>query len=158
MHFLKGELPVIVCVGTDIVGGDCLGPLVGHMLISRGLPTYVYGSFGRLVTALNVSEVGDFVSSRHPHKKVLAIDSCVGRKDEVGSIRILPRPLYPASASGKALPPIGDYSITATVTDVKPDDKNFSLVRLGFVFQLAGKIADIVCQALSPQLYSTLLI
>ena len=37
------KMPVIVCVGTDGVVGDCLGPLVGTMLKEKNLPAFIYG-------------------------------------------------------------------------------------------------------------------
>ena len=52
---LGGRYPVFLCVGTDAVAGDSLGPLTGTLLESnlRG-KTYVFGTLDRLVTALDV--------------------------------------------------------------------------------------------------------
>lgn len=149
LEILDGELPVIICVGTDLIGGDCLGPLVGRMLIDKNVPTYVYGTFSYLVNAVNVVSVDKFVRRNHKNRKVLVIDSCVGKKEEIGKIIISDGGLYPAAASGKNLPQIGDYSISAVMTDARPTSKDFAMVRLGFVFDIARTIADAVADAVS---------
>jgi len=146
---LRGETPVIVCVGTDLVGGDCLGPLVGKMLIERNVPTYVYGTFSFLVNAKNVDFVGKFVRNNHLGKKILAIDSSVGQKEDVGKITVSRGAILPGAASGKNFSPLGDYSITAVTCAHSPSSKEFSAVRLGFVFDLAKTITDAVCASLT---------
>ena len=51
---LGKKLPVIVCIGTDAVVGDCLGPLVGSLLKERLKgKTYVFGTVESPVTAKN---------------------------------------------------------------------------------------------------------
>lgn len=42
---------ILLCIGTDLVIGDCLGPIVGEILINRNVNAYVYGTLTRPVTA-----------------------------------------------------------------------------------------------------------
>lgn len=135
-----GKRPVILCIGSDRVTGDALGPIVGQLLIERNVDAFVYGTLERPVTALNLKENVKHIQAVHSGKKVLAIDSSVGRLADVGKIRITLGSLAPGSADGKKLPRVGDVSITATVTDVK--DTPLSAVRLGKVYALARNIAD----------------
>ncbi|NSJ87437.1 DUF1256 domain-containing protein [Blautia hansenii] len=47
---------VILCIGSDRITGDSLGPLVGHSLSRFSLPhARVYGTLDRPVHALNLS-------------------------------------------------------------------------------------------------------
>lgn len=135
-----GSRPVILCIGSDRVTGDCLGPIVGQMLVERGVDAYVYGTLARPVTALNLKESIRHIKSVHRDKKVLAIDSSVGRADDVGKIRVAFGAIAPGSADGKKLPKVGDVSITATVTDL--DKTPLSAVRLGIVYSLARDITN----------------
>ena len=82
-----GKLPVVLCIGSDRVTGDCLGPLVGQMLVERGANAFVYGTLDRPVTALNLKDAIKHIQQTHCDKKVLAIDSSVGRLSDVGKIR-----------------------------------------------------------------------
>lgn len=134
-----GESPVILCIGSDRVTGDCLGPIVGQMLIEQGVNAHVYGSLSRPVTALNLKESLRQIKSMHSGKKVLAVDSSVGKIDDVGKIRVCFGSIAPGSADGKKLPKVGDVSVTATVTDLSQTP--LSAVRLGVVYSLARQIS-----------------
>lgn len=135
-----GKRPVILCIGSDRVTGDALGPIVGQMLVERNVDAFVYGTLSRPVTALNLKENLRHIRTAHTDKKVLAIDSSVGKLSDVGRIRIAFGSIAPGSADGKKLPKVGDVSITATVTDVAQTP--LSAVRLGVVYSLAKDIAD----------------
>lgn len=145
-----GTLPVVLCIGSDRVTGDCLGPIVGQMLVEHGVAAFVYGTLDRPVTALNLKDAVKHISEIHPEKKILAIDSSVGRASDVGKIRISFGSISPGSADGKKLPKVGDVSITATVTD--PHKTPLAAVRLGTVYTLAQRIAQRIIACLQhPQ-------
>lgn len=141
-----GKLPVVLCIGSDRVTGDCLGPIVGQMLVERGANAFVYGTLSRPVTALNLKDAVKHIRETHGEKKVLAIDSSVGRSADVGKIRINFGSISPGSADGKDLPKVGDVSITATVTD--PHKTPLSAVRLGTVYPLARSICERIIRCL----------
>ncbi|MCI8413689.1 MAG: spore protease YyaC [Clostridia bacterium] len=138
--------PVILCIGSDRVTGDCIGPLVGHLLASRELSCSVLGTLTEPVTALNLDETVSLIKRRYAGRKVVAIDSCVGESDELGKIRVSRGAIRPGLACGKSLPKVGDVSITATVASGSSD--NLYSVRLGFVYSLASEIADSLACAL----------
>ncbi|MCH5154025.1 MAG: spore protease YyaC [Clostridiales bacterium] len=141
-----GERPVVLCIGSDRVTGDCLGPMVGQMLVEKNANAFVYGTLARPVTALNLHEAVKHIQDTHSDKKVLAIDSSVGRFCDIGKIRIAFGSIAPGSADGKKLPKVGDVSITATVTD--PKKTPLSAVRLGTVYALANRIASRIIKCL----------
>ena len=141
-----GKLPIVLCIGSDRVTGDCLGPMVGQMLVERGANAFVYGTLARPVTALNLKDAVKHIKTAHGDKKVLAIDSSVGKLCDVGKIRVAFGSIAPGSADGKKLPKVGDVSITATVTD--PRKTPLSAVRLGTVYSLALDIADRIIRCL----------
>ena len=147
LHRLR-RAPVFLCIGSDRVTGDSLGPLVGHLLTEvHRLPAYVYGSLHSPVTALNLTETVAAIRRRHAGCKIVAIDSSVGAEDEVGNVRVFRGSIKPGAADGKKLPRVGDVSITATVA--AGSHKNLYSVRLGFVYTLAAGIAQTICDALA---------
>lgn len=141
-----GPAPVILCIGSDRVTGDCLGPIVGQMLVERNAKAFVYGTLTGPVTALNLKESIRHIKNAHTDKKVLAVDSSVGKLDDVGKIRVAFGSIAPGSADGKNLPKVGDVSITATVTDLSKTP--LSAVRLGIVYSLARDIANRIIRCL----------
>ena len=112
--------PVVLCIGSDRVTGDCLGPLVGQMLSGKlDAYAFVYGS----------------------------LSAPVGDKSDVGSVRVMGDGIYPGAAGGKSLPKVGDVSVTATVADM--GGNALYGVKLGFVYSLAEVIASAIAESLS---------
>ena len=139
-------LPVILCIGSDRITGDCLGPLCGHLLVNvYNTPCYIYGTLDIPVTAKNLKSTLDFIKIRHPSQKIWAIDACVGKPQDVGIIKI-GSGLYPGSYLGHSLPRSGNLGITACVAS--DNDNDFQTARLGNVF----KLADTIAQALDKSL------
>ena len=142
-----GRDAVFLCIGSDRVTGDCLGPLCGHLLKKRyDVPAFVYGGLDCPVNALNVRETADFVAARHPGAPVVVIDSSVGAEKEIGCIRLIDGPVKPGSADGKKLGTVGDIGITATVAARRAD---LGGVRLNVVWTLAETVAAAVSRALT---------
>jgi len=150
---LRGGSPhVVLCIGSDRVIGDCLGPLVGHMLTTEyNVGAYVYGSLANPVTALNLTHAVDFIKRRHPDAQVVAVDSSIGNEDEIGVIKVNKGGIYPGSAVGKSLPYVGDVSVTAIVSHRRAPAHALSNVRLGLVHSLAKQIAESLNGALSKK-------
>lgn len=129
--------PVFLCIGSDRVTGDSLGPVTGELL-ETAAP--VYGNLVRPVTALNLVAVEREIRINHPKRQIVALDSAVGSPSDIGSIRVFAGGLKAGEAMGKNLPEVGDVSITATVC--AKSAKALSSVRLGLVYRLAQKIAS----------------
>lgn len=148
-HLIKlKRKPVILCIGSDRVTGDSLGPLVGHLLTTLfNVDAYVYGTLDLPVTAINLVETVDTIKKHHAGSKLIAIDSAVGASAELGVIRVNRGGLKPGAADGKKLPKVGDVSITATVAI--DTHANLYSVRLGFVYSLALSIAESISKALT---------
>lgn len=108
--------PVFVCIGTDLVTGDSLGPMVGSVLrCSPDFPYTVYGTLSRPVHAVNLSDTMAEVASRHPDSPVIAIDASLGTKKHLHYITIAPGSLSPGAGVNKFLGTIGDISITGII-------------------------------------------
>ncbi len=134
---------VVVCIGTDKCIGDCLGPLVGTMLKNKKFPFHIYGTLKNPIHAINIKERIDYIKKKHPFGFIIAIDACLGEKNDVGKIQIRNKPIYPGKGVGKKLPSIGDISIIGIV-DISQGFTGFSLhnVRLSLIMDMAEVIAD----------------
>lgn len=136
--------PVVICIGTDRVTGDSLGPIVGELLVRAfNVKAFVYGSLSRPVTALNVSKAAAFVRTKHRGSIVVAVDCSVGAN--VGEVSVRRGGLRPGLAVGKVLCPVGDVSVTATVAS---SANLLGSARLSDVFSLAAKVARVIANAL----------
>ena len=108
--------PVFVCIGTDLVTGDSLGPLVGTALhLSSSFPCFVYGTMSSPVHAMNLKETMDEIAMCHPDSPVIAIDASLGTRKHLHYITIAPGALSPGAGVNKCLGNVGDISITGII-------------------------------------------
>ena len=140
---LQGEIPIVVCIGTDAVTGDSLGPLVGSMLKQMLLgKTYVFGTVDCPITAKDVPFIAEFLKNAYPSTPVLAIDAALGQSEEVGKIKTHVKPIKPGLGVNKNLAEIGDISIIGIVEEKSKGNKFLSSVRLSLVYRQAEIISS----------------
>ena len=133
---------VVLCIGSDLVLGDSLGPLIGTILQKRNVPALVYGSLSFPVTAKEVNYAKDYLQKAHPTSTIIAVDAAVGNSDDVGLIRVLKKGIKPGLGVKKNLKRVGDISIIGIVAEKEEANKNLlSLTRLNLVYNMAEKIA-----------------
>ena len=135
---------IFLCIGTDRVTGDCLGPYIGAQLSSHTFPMiYVYGTLTSPVHALNLPDTMLEIQLRHPNGLVIAIDSSLGQKKHLGYVTISNGALYPGAAVHKKLPPVGHIHITGIV-NVSGVLEHLTLqtTRLSTVISIAEQITD----------------
>lgn len=135
---------VIACIGTDRSTGDCLGPLVGTFLSEKAnFPFFVYGTLDDPIHAVNLQEKLTEIKEKHQNAFIVAVDACLGRMKNVGTIQIADGPLKPGAGVNKQLPEIGDIHITGIV-NISGFMEFFVLqnTRLSLVLNMARAIAD----------------
>lgn len=147
----RREHLVYLCIGTDRSTGDCLGPLVGTMLLEAGLPRErVHGTLADPVHAANLAErlKAGLAGASHPEPVVLAVDACLGQARSIGSISLGLGALRPGAGVNKNLPPVGDIYITGTV-NVGGFMEYFVLqnTRLHLVMEMARVISEALIRA-----------
>lgn len=137
----QNKKPIFICIGSDLVLGDSLGPLVGTMLKTRGAKSYVYGTLNLPITAKEVEYAGKYLKQMHPNSISIAIDAAVGNADDIGLIRVSDKGLKPGLGVDKNLGIVGDLSIIAVVAAKSLQNHNlFNLTRLNLVYKMAEKI------------------
>ena len=139
----KNRIPIIVCIGSDLVLGDSLGPLVGTMLIRRGVKSYVYGTLGSPITAKEIACAKVHLKMLHPECFAVAIDAAVGSAEDIGLIKVTNKGLKPGLGVDKNLGVLGDCSIIGVVAEKSAQNYNlFNLTRLNLIYKMAEQIAD----------------
>lgn len=148
---LRSPPLVVLCIGSDRSTGDALGPLVGSMLSTMYLNNnMVYGTLEKPVHALNLEITNQEIAKNHKNTAVLAIDSSLGAKNNIGSIQLGMGSLQPGAGVNKKLPAVGDIFITGIVN--MGGFMEFMVLqstRLGIVFPMARFISRGIARALS---------
>lgn len=84
----KYEDLVLLCIGTDKITGDCLGPLVGSKLMQQNFPHPLYGTLEKPLHAGNLTRQLPEISTAHPNACTLAIDAAVGSRNHICRCRL----------------------------------------------------------------------
>lgn len=134
---------VFLCIGSDRIIGDCLGPFVGQLLDSYTSPgVFVYGTLSDPVHAMNLTQISHQIQLHHPDSLVIAVDASLGQKKHLGYVAINNGSLYPGAAVQKKLPPVGDIYITGIVnTSGVLAQLTLQTTRISTVISLADTIA-----------------
>lgn len=145
--------PVILCIGTDRVTGDCLGPLAGTFLKAyepaNHLP--VYGTLEAPVHALNLNEIQNQIKKKHPHNPIIAVDASLGTKKHLGYITFGQGCLQPGAGVHKKLTAVGDIFITGIINTAVPEAQTaLQNTRLATVADMACCIAHGILYAFYP--------
>ncbi|MEL7566022.1 MAG: spore protease YyaC [Dehalobacterium sp.] len=132
----------VICIGTDRATGDCLGPLVGWILMRHRIDFALYGTLDDPVHATNLADKLESIKKNHHSPIIIAIDACLGRLENVGMINVGLGEITPGAGVHKKLPPVGDIHFTGIV-NVSGYMEFLVLqnTRLNVVMQMATKIA-----------------
>ncbi|MBU5482495.1 spore protease YyaC [Blautia sp. MSJ-19] len=133
---------IFLCIGSDRVTGDCLGPYIGQQLSTHHYPgIYTYGTLTHPVHALNLIETCHTIKQRHPTGLVIAIDASLGQKKHLGYVTIAHGALHPGAAVHKKLPPVGHIHITGIVNIAGMlEQLTLQTTRLSTVISIADQI------------------
>lgn len=148
---------VFICIGTDRMTGDSFGPLVGSK-IEEKLKKHnisninVYGTLDKNVCYTNINETLEIIRSRHPNSYIIAIDSALGEKENIGKIIINKEEMHIGKGLNKNKIELGDISIKAIVAkNSKIPNHNFYIlqnVSLNEVMKLSNIVANGVVGAI----------
>ncbi|MBM7645521.1 putative sporulation protein YyaC [Scopulibacillus daqui] len=142
---------VVVCIGTDRSTGDSLGPLIGTKLIELNEHQYpVYGTLEQPIHAINLDEKLKEINHAYRKPFIIAIDACLGKYNNIGTISIGEGPVLPGAGVNKKLSPVGDMHITGIV-NVSGYMEYFVLqnTRLSLVMNMAKVISECLHLAIS---------
>ncbi|MBE7083503.1 MAG: spore protease YyaC [Clostridiales bacterium] len=146
----ENKKPIFVCIGSDLVLGDSLGPLVGTLLRKKAVRSYIYGTLNYPITSKEVEYARTCVKQMHPNSITIAIDAAVGGAEDIGLVRVLNKGLKPGLGVDKNLGIIGDISIIGVVAEKSLKNYNlFNLTRLNLIYKMAECIANGVADYLS---------
>lgn len=134
--------PVFLCIGTDRMTGDCLGPLVGHKLQKHfSNQDYIIGTLERPVHALNLNYTLTQIRLKFPDPFIIVIDASLGLPAHIGNITLTSGSILPGEGMEKNLPPVGDISITGIVNSCYG---NAGLLLQNTRLHLVNELADFI--------------
>lgn len=144
----------IVCIGTDRIIPDSLGPMIGTMLSENIIldNIKVIGTLESPLHALNMKKR----IKKEVEKDALVIAIDANRGNKVGEIHIINKPISPGKGFRKKLPPVGHISIVGTTWEQSEEiDIYDHKIRLGDVYRMAKAISLSLSLAIDELRYDT---
>lgn len=135
---------ILLCIGTDKITGDCLGPLVGTKLQEHGYPHPVHGTLQHPVHAVNLSSTLTALQQKYPNPYLIVIDAAVGPADKIGCVSLSRSPICPGKGIRRPLPPVGNLSLTGIISEASEncaDDLPYTRLFL------VNTLAEFICRA-----------
>lgn len=121
--------PVILCIGTNKIIGDSLGPCVGDILIMKyNIDAYVYGHTSRPINGNNYDDYLMHIQKHHQNNIIIAVDACLGNIKDIGKIKFSKNGITAGGALNKGYKRIGDIGILGIVAAAKATD-NFAVLK-----------------------------
>lgn len=133
---------ILLCIGTDRITGDCLGPMTGTRLQDASCPFPVFGTLQHPVHAINLPAVLHKLQHSFRNPFFIVVDAAVGAENTVGSVAISPTAILPGAGISRPLLPVGDISITGIIGEKNTGD--ISCIRLFLVDRLARYIEEVL--------------
>lgn len=126
---------IFVCIGTNEILWDSIGPLVGSYLKQRIGENKVLGDLKN-----NICSQNDLINyyPKIKNKFIVAIDSAIASKELAGEIFINHHPIVMGLGVNKNKGTIGDISIKAGISELEKMDEKY-------VKKFSEKIGEGIC-------------
>ena len=142
---------VFLCVGTDKVIGDAVGPLIGSKLknLFENCNIYninIYGSLEDNVNYINVQNIINKIEKHHKDACLIVVDSALSKNENIGRIFVSNKKTILGKGLNKNRVEIGDISIKVVVgKDLKIPKFNFKVlneISLRDILELSDTVAS----------------
>ena len=149
---------IFLCIGTDRIIGDCLGPIVGTKLKNKFekqniYNINIYGTLDENVSYSNIEDVLKTINDKYDDAYIISVDSALSNKENIGKVFIKEGKLSLGKSLNKKKIEIGDISISGVVgKNCKIPKYNFNILQnisLNEVLKLANVVYKGIIEAIN---------
>ncbi|WP_077866764.1 spore protease YyaC [Clostridium saccharobutylicum] len=142
IHENDGQI-ILVCIGSDRVIYDSLGPLVGTLLLDIGIEVPIFGPLNSPIHSENIKIEIEEIKEKFPNHKLVVIDGAFGEESDVGFIVVKRGSIKPGLGVDKNISAVGDYSIVPIIGNYEISKYISKLpIRLRNIFEIAVVIRE----------------
>ena len=137
---------IFLCIGTDRVIGDCVGPITGSLLKNKIEKKYIYGDLEENLTFTNISKKIHEIKVKFSNPYIVAIDAALSEEENIGKIFVNDGGIAIGHGLNKKEKKIGNVGIKVVVgKDYNDRNLNFRALQnisLGKVIGFSKRISD----------------
>ena len=144
-QYSKDKDIIFLCVGTDRVIGDSLGPMVGYKIKNNISKGHVIGTLEDVIVALNIVDIIEKIHREYNNPFIIVIDSCVSNYNRIGDIVVKRGSMKIGEGLNKNLISVGNMHIKGIVANSEElDFMTLQNMRISTIM----KMADIISKGL----------
>ena len=149
---------VFLCIGTDRIIGDCLGPIVGTKLKNELekqniFNINIYGTLNKNVSYSNIEDILKMINKKHENAYIISVDSALSNKENIGKVFIKEGKMELGKCLNKKKIEVGNISISGVVgKNYKIPKYNFNILQnisLNEVLKLANVVYKGIIEAIN---------
>ena len=149
---------VFLCIGTDRIIGDCLGPIVGTKLKNELekqniFNINIYGTLNKNVSYSNIEDILKMINKKHENAYIISVDSALSNKENIGKVFIKEGKMELGKCLNKQKIEVGNISISGVVgKNYKIPKYNFNILQnisLNEVLKLANVVYKGIIEAIN---------
>lgn len=129
----KNNNLIFLCIGTNKVVGDCLGPFVGSYLkqtLGKNHNVRILGDLKNDITYDKIQYVVRSIKNEYKNSLIIVVDSALSSNENIGKVFVQNRGLRYAESLKKQNSVIGNISIKAVVGKNSNNSiKNFKILK-----------------------------
>lgn len=144
---------VILCVGTNKLVGDSVGPIVGQKLtrlLNKKENIKIYGNTKKNLNLKNAKQVLEEINRIYSKPFIITIDATLGPKEIIETIIISKGELEIGEALGHSIKYFSNINIKAIVgeyqTNIQKNFETLNRIERKRIHQLSNQITYQVCQ------------
>ena len=144
---------LFLCIGSEKISGDCIGPIVGTLLKEKyKIPYPVFGTEENSVNGKNVSEYVRLIKEYFPAHKIIAVDAAVGEEKDLWTLKYRVGGVRAGGAINADSEYVGEVGILAVVGRKKGDVlENLLAAPYLKVNEFAERIARTIVKTFAPK-------
>ncbi len=78
---------IFICVGSNKIVGDSLGPMVGLKLTKKlNTKVSIIGTMSEPVNYINIKKITQNIKSNYANPCIISIDSAMGKNEDIGKV------------------------------------------------------------------------
>lgn len=144
---------LFLCIGSEKISGDCIGPIVGTLLKEKyRIPYPVLGTEDNSVNGANIRAYRDNIKKYFPDYKIIAVDSAVGDDKDLWTLKIREGGVRAGGALNPSVEYYGEVGILAVVGSKSGNVlDNLLSAPYSKIVDFAERIAKTIVKAFAPE-------
>lgn len=139
---------ILLCIGTNKLIGDCIGPMVGQMLKqeTRKKDIIIYGNMMETVNFKNAKQTIEYILKKYERPFLITVDSALGTEETIKQIIVSKGIIKIGKSLGRSICYYSHINIKGIVGEnkntIQDNIETLRMVKPELVMELSNKMVQ----------------